>query len=82
MMKIRSDSKICIGENLKKFREDRGLLQKDIVCELQLRGFQIQKQNYSRMEKEQEHISASVLLALCQILNVTLNELFEYKDKI
>lgn len=78
MMKIRSDSNICIGGNLKRFREERGLLQKDIVCELQLRGFQIQKQNYSRIEKEQEHISASVLLALCEILGVTLEDIFSF----
>ena len=79
-MKIKSDSNICIGKNLKKFREERGLLQKDLVCELQLRGFSIQKQNYSRIEKEQEHISASVLVALCEMLNVTLEELFSSND--
>lgn len=76
MIKIKSDDTICIGANLKKFREQRGLMQADVVRELQLRGFSILKQNYSRIEKEQEHISASVLLALCEILDVTLEQLF------
>lgn len=76
MMIIKSDKNISLGANLKKAREQHNLLQADIVRELQLRGFQIQKQNYSRIEKEQEHIPASVLLALCEILNVTLEELF------
>ena len=76
MIKIKSDDTICIGANLKKFREQRGLMQADVVRELQLRGFSILKQNYSRIEKEQEHISASVLLALCEILDVTLEMLF------
>lgn len=76
MTKIKSDDTISIGANLKKFREQQGLLQTEIVMELQLRGFPIVKQNYSRIEKEQEHISASVLLALCDILDVTLERLF------
>lgn len=76
MMKIKSDDTICIGANLRKFREQRGLMQVDIVRELQLRGKPMQKQNYSRIEKEQEHVSASVLLELCDILDVTLEQLF------
>lgn len=76
MMIIKSDSNIKLGANLKRAREQKNLLQADIVRELQLRGFSIQKQNYSRIEKEQEHIPASVLLALCDILNTTLEELF------
>lgn len=76
MIKIKSDDIVCIGANLKKYREERGLMQTEIVRELQLRGFPIQKQNYSRIEKEQEHISASILLALCEILEVSLDEIF------
>lgn len=76
MMKIKSDDTIHIGANLRKFREQRGLMQVDIVRELQLRGKPMQKQNYSRIEKEQEHVSASVLLELCDILDVTLEQLF------
>lgn len=81
MMKIKSDDTICIGANLKKFREQRGLMQADVVRKLQLRGFSIQKQNYSRIEKEQEHISASVLSALCEILEISLDEVFLSKTK-
>lgn len=75
-MKIKSDDTICIGANLKKFREQRGLMQTEIVTALQLRGFKIAKQNYSRIEKEQEHISASMLLELCDILDISLEQLF------
>lgn len=80
-MKIKSDDIICIGANLKKFREQHELMQVDVVRELQLRGFSIQKQNYSRIEKEQEHISASVLFALCEILEISLDEVFISKTK-
>ncbi|WP_455437027.1 helix-turn-helix domain-containing protein [Hungatella hathewayi] len=76
MMIIKSDSNICIGRNLKNFREQRGLKQVDVVRKLQLLGFSIQPQNYSRIEREQEHIPASVLIALCHILDITLEELF------
>lgn len=76
MMKIKADSNIHIGRNLKFFREQQNLMQVDVVRELQLRGFSIQKQNYSRIEKEQEHVSAGVLLALCELLNISLEELF------
>lgn len=80
MMIIKSDSNICIGRNLKKYRELRGLKQVDVVRKLQLLGFSLQPQNYSRIEKEQEHIPASVLVALCQILDVSLDELFFSND--
>lgn len=76
MMKIKSDDIICVGANIKKYRLQRGLMQIDVVRELQLRGLSIQKQNFSRIEKEQEHIPASILLALCDILDVTLEMLF------
>lgn len=79
MTKIRSDDRIHLGQNLKQIREQRGLLQIDIVRELQLRGFSIQKQNYSRIEKEQEHVSASMLLELCDILDVDLKDFFTNK---
>lgn len=81
MLKIKADSVIHLGQNLKVLREQRNLMQVDIVRELQLRGFSIQKQNYSRIEKEQEHVSASALLALCEILSVTLDELFTLSIK-
>lgn len=81
MLKIKADSVIHLGQNLKVLREQQNLMQVDIVRELQLRGFSIQKQNYSRIEKEQEHVSASILLALCEILSVTLDELFTLSIK-
>lgn len=81
MLKIKADSAIHLGQNLKVLREQQNLMQVDIVRELQLRGFSIQKQNYSRIEKEQEHVSASILFALCEILGVTLDELFTLSIK-
>lgn len=78
-MKVKADDRIHLGYNLKQIRQQRGLMQIDVVRELQLRGFSIQKQNYSRIEKEAEHISASMLLELCDILKVDLRDFFTNK---
>jgi len=79
-MKLKSDENIRIGENLRELRQKNGMTQVDVVRELQLRGHKVLKQNYSRYEKEQEHIPASVLVSLCDIFGTTLEDIFKAKE--
>lgn len=76
MVKIKSDIKIHLGSNMKKLRTEKGLTQADVIRLLQLQGLDVSKQSYSHYEKEEEHIPASVLVALCEILDTTLDEIF------
>lgn len=77
IVKVKADSRIHLGINLQEIRKQKGMTQIEIVRELQLRGFAVEKQNYSRYEKEQEHISAAVLVAVCEILGITLEDAFK-----
>ncbi|MCD7997963.1 MAG: helix-turn-helix domain-containing protein [Clostridiales bacterium] len=74
--KIKSDSKISLADNLRILREKRGFTQAYMIREMQLRGCSTTKQNYSKYEKGQAHISADEIIAITQILNINLDILF------
>lgn len=76
--KIKSDSKISLADNLRVIREEHGYTQAYMVREMQLRGCATSKQNYSKYEKGQAHISASELVAIANILDIPLESLFAY----
>lgn len=77
--KIKSDSKISLADNLRILREERGFTQAYMIKEMQLRGCSTSKQNYSKYEKGQAHISASELVAIAEILSLSIEELFIIK---
>ncbi|WP_320928755.1 helix-turn-helix transcriptional regulator [Hungatella sp.] len=74
--KIKSDSKISLADNLRSLREAHGFTQSYMIKEMQLRGCSTSKQNYSKYEKGQAHISASELVAIAEILNTSIDSLF------
>lgn len=74
--KIKSDSKISLADNLRIFREMRGYTQAYMIREMQLRGCSTTKQNFSKYEKGQAHISAYEIVVITQILQISLNSLF------
>ena len=48
-----------------------------IVREMQLQGCSTTKQNYSKYEKGQAHISASELVAISNIIGIPIEKLFK-----
>ena len=77
--KIKSDTKISLAKNISYFRKQKGYSQAFMIKEMQLRGCNTSKQNYSKYEKDQAHISASELLAIAEILEIPLEYLFRCK---
>lgn len=75
--KIKSDSKISLADNLRIFREKQGFSQAYMIKEMQLRGCSTSKQSYSKYEKGQAHISTSEIVAIADILNISVNTLFQ-----
>lgn len=75
--KIKSDSHISLGKNIKKLRNERGFNQAYMIREMQLKGCNTSKQNFSKYEKDLAHISASELVAISEILNVSIGDLFQ-----
>ena len=74
--KIKSDSTISLGENIRRIREDRSYTQAYMVRQMQLYGCSTTKQTYSKIEKDLAHISVSELKAIRKILNISYEELF------
>lgn len=74
--KIKSDSNISLGENIKYFRNIREYSQAYMVKELQLRGCNTTKQSYSKYEKDLAHITATEINAIAEILEIQLDKLF------
>ena len=74
--KIKQD-KIFIGRNIKKIRKQKNLKQTEIVAEMQLMGVDITREALVKIERGIQHIYASQLKALKEVLNTTYEELLK-----
>lgn len=67
---------ICIGKNIRKFREKKQIKQTEMVVKLQLKGIDISTFSYNRIEKGTQNPTVSFLLAICPILECDMNSIF------
>lgn len=68
---------ICIGKNIRKFREKKQIKQTEMVIKLQLKGIDISTFSYNRIEKGTQNPTVSFLLAICSILECDMNSIFD-----
>lgn len=73
--KLKQD--ISIGENLQRLRLRAGLSQEAVSARLQLRGLPVSREIISQMEQGRYSIRISVLLALRELYNASIEEFFE-----
>lgn len=71
--KIKQD--ICIGANIRALRKRRGLKQTDLVSLLQLEGVSMTCEALVKIERGAQHIQASQLRAIRDVLGTTYDEL-------
>lgn len=76
-IKIRSDNHISVGANIKRIREVKGIRAYDLIRELQLQGFTLNKQRYYKLEHDLANVFASELVAISKYLDVDINEFFK-----
>lgn len=67
---------INIGDNIRKYREEAELKQTDMVRKLQLCGVDLSVFSYNRIEKGTQNPTVSFLLAVCELLDCDMNDLF------
>lgn len=72
--KIKQD--IPLGKNIRSIRKQKKLTQMDVVRELELAGLGTTRSSYVKIEAGIQHIYASELIAIAEILDVPLTELF------
>ena len=74
--KIKQDE-ICIGENIRQIRKQRGIGQAEFARLLQLNGLEITRETLVKIERGIQHIQASQLRAIRDALNTTYDELLK-----
>ena len=74
--KIKQD-KIHIGQNIKSIRKQKKIKQIDMVTKLQLMGVPMTRESLVKIERGIQHIYASQLKAIKEILDTTYDELLK-----
>lgn len=81
MPKPRSTSgmKNLIGANLILLRQQHNLSQRDLAHQLQLLGYDIDKNVITRIETQKRYVTDIEIEAFCKIFHVTFEELIKQK---
>lgn len=75
--KIKSDTEINIGENIRRIRKERGIGQTDLVRQLQLKDITMTREMLVKIERGVRHITASQLRGIRDCLETTYDELLK-----
>ncbi len=70
-----------IGSNIKKYRESRGLSQRQLSDKLALLGVTLYNSDISRIEQHTLFVRDFEQKAICKVLNITSEQLFENTDQ-
>ena len=74
--KIKQDS-VFIGRNIKKIRKEKKIKQIDVVRKMQLMGIDITRESLVKIERGIQHIYATQLKAIKEILDTSYDELLK-----
>lgn len=74
--KIKQDS-ILIGQNIRRIRKQAGVKQTELAIKLQLAGIDMTRESLVKIERGIQHIYATQLRAIKNVLNTTYDELFK-----
>jgi len=66
---------VSIGKNIKRIREQRGLMQKEVASSADL-----QASNYSKIESGQRDISVEALDKIANFFGMTVDEIIHFDD--
>lgn len=70
-----------VGPNIKKYRELRGLSQRQLADKVALLGVTLYNSDISRIENQTLFIRDYEQKAICKVLNITEAQLFENTDQ-
>ena len=74
--KIKQDE-IHIGENIRRIRLEKGVGQTELVRRLQLAGVEMTRETLVKIERGIQHIQATQLRGIRDVLSTTYDELLE-----
>ena len=74
---IKNDADVQIGSNIKKIRIAKGMRPSELVREVNLHGISMTIFSLSKIEANTQHVKASQLKAMKEIVECSYDELFE-----
>ena len=74
--KIKQDT-IFIGKNIKNIRKEKKIKQIEVVRKMQLMGIDITRESFVKIERGIQHIYATQLKAIKEILDTSYDELLK-----
>lgn len=74
--KIKQDT-IQIGQNIRRIRKQKKIKQVEMVVKLQLLGIDMTRESLVKIERDIQHIYASQLKAIKEVLDTTYDELLK-----
>ena len=74
--KIKQDE-IFIGQNIRRIRKEKGMRQTELVALIQLENVPLTREALVKIERGIQHIQASQLRAIRNVLNTTYDELLK-----
>lgn len=74
---IRNDQNICIGINIRRIRKEKHIGQTELVRMLQLQDIDITRESLVKIERGTQHIKASQLKAIKELLQTSYEELLK-----
>ena len=74
--KIKQDE-IFIGKNIRRIRKEKGIRQTEMVALLQLENVMITREALVKIERGIQHIQATQLRAIINVLETTYDELLK-----
>lgn len=75
--KIKQTKSIPIGQNIRALRKTKGIGQTELVRLLQLRGVDITRESLVKIERGIQHIYATQLQGIRDVLETTYDELLK-----
>jgi len=74
--KVKQDE-IWLGRNIRQIRKEKNIGQTELVALMQLRNVQITRESLVKIERGIQHIKATQLKAIKEILGTSYEELFK-----
>lgn len=79
--KIKQTKTISIGQNIRTIRQAKGIGQTELVRLLQLQGIDMTRESLVKIERGIQHIYATQLQGIRDVLETTYDELLKESDK-
>ena len=76
-LKIKSDTQILVGDNIREIRKSKNIGQTELVRLLDLQGITITRESLVKIERGIQHIYASQLKGIKNALNTNYDELLK-----